>query len=167
MTLTGQPSFKDNFSDTLPNQHIAGLYRVAEWNINGFFSKRNNDYMEFKLNVMYNVYHDFFILPETHCLPDETIEIENYTLYQNNRDPKNKKGIGSGGIAIAVHESVLASHEIISIIKGIDGQIAIKLKCKINDIKVGIFGLYLSPDSFKYGKDAEGFFAQASSACLL
>ena len=49
-----------------------------------------------------------------------------------------------------------------SIFKGIDGQIAIKLKCNTTEVTVGILGLYLSPDSYRYGQDAEGFFNQAS-----
>ena len=43
------------------------------------------------------------------------------------------------------------------------GQIAIKIKCNNTDIKVGVLGLYLSPDSYRYGQDAEGFFNQASA----
>ena len=56
----------------------------------------------------------------------------------------------------------MQSHKLLSIFKGIDGQIAIKLKCNTTKVTVGILGLYLSPDSYRYGQDAEGFFNQAS-----
>ena len=111
---------------------------------------------------MTTLYYDFYILPEIHCLPNETIEIDNYTVYQNNRTPHGNVNLGSGGIAIAIHDSVLECHTIKSVIKGIDGQIAIKLKCNKTEVTVGVLGLYLSPDSYRYGQDAEGFFNQAS-----
>ena len=45
---------------------------------------------------------------------------------------------------------------------GCDGQIGIKLKNKFNDFIVGILALYLSPDNYKYGRDAEEFFNNAT-----
>ena len=139
------------------DRHISGLYRVAEWNLCGFKSARNPYYTVFKQNVVNSFYHDFYICPETHCLNDENVEFDNYTVYSNNRVPHANITRGSGGIAIAVHNSVLQCHTLLSIFKGIDGQLAIKLKCKETEVKIGVFGLYLSPDSYRYGQDAEGF----------
>ena len=118
--------------------------------------------MTFKKDVVKSLYHDFYIFPETHCLVNETVEFDNYTIYQNNRVPHGNVTRGSGGIAIAVHNTVLESHTLLSIFKGIDGQIAIKIKCNLSEVIVGILGLYLSPDSYRYGQDPEGFFNQAS-----
>ena len=137
---------------------LAGL----KWNLCGFISARNPYYTVFKQNVVNSFYHDFYICPETHCLNDENVEFDNYTVYSNNRVPHANITRGSGGIAIAVHNSVLQCHTLLSIFKGIDGQLAIKLKCKETEVKIGVFGLYLSPDSYRYGQDAEGFFNQAS-----
>ena len=64
----------------LQDRHISGLYKLAEWNVNGIASTRNPYYTTFKLNVMTNLYHDFYILPEIHCLPSQTFVINNYTL---------------------------------------------------------------------------------------
>ena len=61
-----------------------------------------------------------------------------------------------------MNNTVLQCHTLLSVFKGIDGQIAIKLKCNETEVKIGILGLYLSPDSYRYGQDAEGFFNQAS-----
>ena len=36
------------------------------------------------------------------------------------------------------------------------------MQCKNSEIKVGVLGLYLSPDSYRYGQDSEEFFNQAS-----
>ena len=119
--------------------------------------------MTFKQNVVAALYHDFIILPETHCLPNELIEFENHTIYQNNRVPYRNGTHGSGGIAIAIHNTVLDCHNLLSVFKGIDGQIGIKIQCKETEVKIGILGLYLSPDSYRYGQDAEGFFNQASA----
>ena len=103
------------------------------------------------------MYFDILVIPEHHCLKDQKIEIDNFTIFQYNRESGQSKH-GSGGIAIAAHNTLLHSHEIISSFKGVDGQIAIKLKNKLNDFTIGILGLYLSPDSFRFGQDPDGFF---------
>ena len=128
----------------------------------GFKSNRTPENTLFKQKVVNHMYHDIFIFPETHCINDENVEFENYLVYSNNRVPNGRSVKGSGGIAIAFHSSLLKSHTILSVVKGIDGQIAVKLKCNISDLKVGILGLYLSPDSYKYGQESEDFFNQAS-----
>ena len=50
------------------------------------------------------------------------------------------------------------THDILGTFKGIDGQIALKLQNRLTDFKIGILGLYLSPYSFRFGQDLEGFF---------
>ena len=57
----------------------------------------------------------------------------------------------------------MESHDLVSVRKGIDGQMGVKLRNKVNDFKIGILGLYLPPDSYKFGQDPEFFFNQASS----
>ena len=68
---------------------------------------------------------------------------------------------GSGGIAIAINNSMLKTHTLVSVIKGIDGQISIKLLNTTNDFMIGILALYLPPESYIYGKDPETFFNEA------
>ena len=114
----------------------------------GFKSVRNPSNMLFKKQLVSALYHDIYIFPETHCLKDEKIEFDNYVTFQNNRIPHVNTKKGSGGIAIAVHSSVLSCHTMLSVLYGIDGQIAIKLKCNFSEMTIGIVGLYLSPDSY-------------------
>ena len=104
------------------------------------------------------MYSDFWILPETHCRENEILEIENYTVFQVNRKVNENNRRGSGGIAIAVNNSVLETHIIEGVFRGIDGQLGLKLKNKLNDSLLGIVGLYLPPDSYIYGQDADNFF---------
>ena len=85
----------------------------------------------FKQTVIASLYSDFWILPETHCQGNETINLNEFKVYQHNRNG-NANRRGSGGIAIAIHNSVLETHEVIAIFRGIDGQIAIKLQNNIN-----------------------------------
>ena len=68
-----------------------------------------------------------------------------------------------GGLAIAINNSLLETHSIISVIKEKDGQIGIKLKCNLNDVLIGVLGFYLSPDSYIYGQDPKSFFNDAAS----
>ena len=128
----------------------------------GFKSTRNPYNTLFKKQVVSALYHDIYIFPETHCLNDEKIDFDSYAIYQNNRVPHSNAKKGSGGIAIAVHSSVLSCHTMLSVLYGVDGQIAIKLKCNSTEMTLGIVGLYLSPDSYRYGQEAEEFFNQAS-----
>ena len=88
------------------------------------------------------MYFDILILPETHCLPDEVIELENFKIFQHNR-PLLGGGArrGSGGIAIAIHDSVLDSQDVVSVVKGVDGQISVKLRNNLNDFTIGILPL--------------------------
>ena len=115
--------------------------------------------MDFKKNVIQYVHADFVILPETHCFPNQKLDIENYTCFQNNRKVNNNLVKGSGGIALAVSNDILEDHMIMTVFNDkIEGQIALKLKNIKNDLLVGIVGLYLPPDNYIYGRDPEGFF---------
>ena len=108
------------------------------------------------------MYFDILILPETHCLPNEFIELDNYKIFQNNRPVVGSARRGSGGIAIAIHSSVIDSHTVVSVVNGVDGQISVKLRNNSNDFLIGILALYLPPDNYIYGRDPESFFNQAT-----
>ena len=129
----------------------------------GFKSIRNPYNTIFKQHVVAALYHDIYIFSETHCLNNETVSFDSYTIYKNNRIPLANVTKGSGGIAIAIHSTLLECHTILSVLQGIDGQLAIKMKCNRSEITIGILGLYLSPDSYRYGQDSENFFNQASA----
>ena len=70
---------------------------------------------------------------------------------------------GSGGIAIAINNSLFETHKLVSVIKGADGQISVKLQNNSNDFTIGILGLYLPPENYIYGKDPETFFNEAGA----
>jgi hypothetical protein len=131
---------------------------IGTWNTNGFYSVRNPYYLTFKLNVIKYLYFDILVIPEHHCLNDQSIEIDNYQIFQFNRQNAGNLRHGSGGIAIALHKTLLNTHIVVGTYKGIDGQLAIKIKNVKTDFTIGIFGLYLSPDSFHYGQEAESYF---------
>ena len=96
--------------------------------MNGIKSQANPYNELFKKYLLSCFYFDILILPEHHCLPNELFELDNYNVFQNNR-PILAGGSrrGSGGIAIAINKSVFETHTLVSVIKGIDGQISIKL----------------------------------------
>ena len=150
----------DNF--IVNDRHCYGRYVIGEFNLNGLKSLVNPYNVYFKKRVVSYMYFDILILPEIHCLPDEVIELDNYKIFQHNR-PQLGGGArrGSGGIAIAIHASVFDTHTVVSVIKGVDGQLSVKLKCNCNDFLIGILALYLPPDNYIYGKDPETFFNQA------
>ena len=107
-------------------------------------------------------YFDVLILPEHHCLPNEQFELENFKIFQNNRPTLTGNARrGSGGIAIAINNILFDTRTLVSVVKGVDGQISVKLQNIFNDLKVGILGLYLPPENYLYGKDPENFFNEA------
>ena len=108
------------------------------------------------------MYSDFWILPETHCRGNEILQLNSYQVFQVNRQVNVNNRRGSGGIAIAVNNSLLETHIIEGVYKGIEGQLGLKLKCKLNDFLIGVVGMYLPPDSYVYGQNAEHFFNEAS-----
>ena len=146
-------------------QHEYGQYVIGTWNINGFYTVRNPYYLTFKLDVIKYLYFDILVMPEHHCLNRQVIEIDNYEIFQFNRPHSANQNHGSGGIAIAVHRTLLNTHVVVGTYEGIDGQIAIKIKDTENEFTLGILGLYLSPDSFHYGQDAESFFNHCAVLC--
>ena len=104
-----------NLFQTHDNVDYDSKYTFGQFNVNGWFSSKNPYYTEFKLNVLKCMNVDIVILCETHCLNDQTIRIENYTVYQHNRQPQGGGRHGSGGVAIALKNSLLFSHEILGI----------------------------------------------------
>ena len=101
---------------------------MGTWNINGFYSARNPYYMTFKLSVIKYLYFDVLVMPEHHCINDQVLKIDNYEIFQYNRKSDANLSHGSGGIAIAVHRTVLDTHIVVGTYKGMDGQLAIKLR---------------------------------------
>ena len=87
---------RNNLSNNLQKRHCYGKYLINEWNINGFHSI-TNDYN--KQTVVANLYSDFWIIPEIHCLQNQSIEFESFTIYQYNRIVNTKNRRGSGGIS--------------------------------------------------------------------
>ena len=108
-----------------------------------------------------NVYADVWVIAETHATKDNELQFDNYVVYQHNRTSNLSKK-GSGGIAIAINNSLFESHELVKIVRGVDGQIGIKLRNQLNDMQIGVLGLYLSPDSYRFGQDPEQFFNEAA-----
>ena len=154
--------FTGSLPNILNNCHVTGSYTVAEWNLMGFRSTKNPANTLFKQVVVEALYHDIYIFPETHSTNDDKVVFTNYEIFSHNRVPPRNVNKGSGGIAIALHLSLVASHTILSVNYGVDGQIALKIKCNITNVTVGVLGLYLSPDSYRYGQNSEEFFNQAS-----
>ena len=102
----------------LQARHIYGKYIVREWNIMVFLSISKPYNTIFKKTIISNLYSDFWIIPETHCKENDIIELESYTVYQFNRTVNVNNRRGSGGIAIAVNNSVLETHVVIGIFQG-------------------------------------------------
>ena len=98
---------------------------------------------------------------ETHVTNNFEIIINNFKVFQHDRGV-NRSRRGSGGIAIALHNSFLMTHSIVCGVKCADGLMGIKLKNNLNDMLLGIVGCYLSPDNYLYGQDPESYFNEVA-----
>ena len=147
---------------SLPN---SDEYKIVEWNTNGWFSFSNPYNLDYKLSVIKYLCVDILVIPETHCMENQTIKIDNFTVFQQNRtlsNPNLRKG--SGGIAIAVNNSIMQYHSVVSIHKNdTDGILGLKLVNNSTQFTLGIMGNYLPPDNYHYGRDPEGYFNNASA----
>ena len=151
-----------NLFSTYDSTYYCNKYTIGQFNVNGWFSTKNPYYTEFKLNVLKCMNVDIVILCETHCINNQSIKIEDYTVYQHDRQPQGGGRHGSGGVAIAIKNCLLFSHEILGMFKNYDGIIGIKLKNRDTDYTIGIMGNYLSPDNYHYGRDPENYFNNCS-----
>ena len=147
------------------SRKINDKYCIVNWNINGWFSNSNPDYLEFKKDVLSYISPSVIILTETHCFDHQIISIDNYRVFQQNRKVINANARrGSGGIAIAISETIMREHILLGLFKcNSDGLLGMKLENTQNGFKLGIIANYLPPDSFHYGQDAEGYFNDLSS----
>ena len=82
--------------------NLCNKYTIGQFNVNGWFSNTKPYNNIFKKLVMKCLNVDIVILCEIHCLNDDTISIDNYTIFQHNRQPQGGGRRGSGGIAIAI-----------------------------------------------------------------
>ena len=98
-------------------------------------------------------------------MDNQQIVIDNYTVYQQNRRLLNANSRrGSGGIIIAVNNSILSNHNVVGVFKNEnDGLLGLKVKNVETGFKIGIVANYLSPDNYHYGQDPEGFFHNLSA----
>ena len=158
----GNPESGLNLFSTNDNVSYCNKYTIGQFNVNGWFSAKNPYYTEFKLNVLKCINVEIVILCETHCINDQVLKINDYTVYQHNRQPKGGGRHGSGGVAIGLKNSLLFTHEILGLYKTFDGIIGIKLRNIYTDYTIGIMGNYLSPDNYHYGRDAETYFNYCS-----
>ena len=144
---------------------LSDKYCIVNWNINGWFSNSNPDYLEFKKDVLNYINPSVILLTETHCFDNQVISIDNYLVFQQNRKVINANARrGSGGVAIAISELIMREHIILGVYKGnVDGLLGIKLQNKQNSFKLGIIANYLPPDSFHYGQDPDGYFNDLAS----
>ena len=93
-------------------------YSIVTWNVNGWFSDKNPYYLQFKTNVLSCINASFIILTETHCLNNQVISIDNYTVFQQNRrlvDVNARRG--SGGVIVAINNNILGNHKILAVKK--------------------------------------------------
>ena len=147
-----------NYLSSYDECSYSNKYTVGQFNINGWFSLRNPYYNIFKVEILTNLYVDIIVLCETHCHNEDLISIDNYTIFQHNRLSWGGERRGSGGIAICIKNSLLFTHEVAGLYTDYEGVMGIRLRHRFTEYSIGIMGNYLSPSTYHYGRDPEGYF---------
>jgi len=131
------------------------MLRLTTWNVNGLFRKSPNlSKLEDNSFLGSVVGYDIIGLIETHAGPDDSICLENYTIYQVNRPKSNKAYKFSGGLAALIKNDITKGVTIVN-----SGLFAIWLKLDHDlfgfsrDVYVCI--TYLPPDNSTYSKRLE------------
>ena len=97
---------------------------------------------------------DVVLLQETWRIQNESIQLNNYTVYCNNRRCINRNSPkGSGGVAIAVHNILFNEYYVDILEDRFDGILIVKLAHKHTDYTCAIVCAYLPPDNSVYGED--------------
>ena len=98
-------------------------------------------------------------LQETWNLKNDTILLDGYTVYCNNRTCINKKSPkGSGGVAIAVKDKMFEEYIVDMLECEVDGVLIMRLTNKHTDYTCALVNVYLPPENSVYGDDPAGMF---------
>ena len=95
---------------------------------------------------------DVVFLQETWNKPDDTFSINNYKMYFNNRKCINRKSPkGSGGVAIALKDTLFEDYSVEIQEENEEGMLALTLTNKWSNFKCALFCVYLAPENSVYG----------------
>ncbi len=96
---------------------------------------------------------------ETFLRDDQTISVEGYSWYGNNRKSISKRALRvSGGVGVLVKQSLLDQYTVVTLSDEYDGILWLKLLNRQNGRQVGICICYFPPIGSSRGNKSPEFF---------
>ena len=130
------------------------------WNIQSW----TNNNCVLRKKVLQNIDPHFICLTETHLKGEETISMNGYTWFSNNRTVLHTRAkTGSGGCGIFVKDSIFADFTCEIVDKSKEGILCLKLVNKFSSFSFILYCCYLPPESSPRGRDAVDFYAHILS----
>ena len=124
------------------------------WNVNGI-TDRN---FKLRKEVIKCLNQDIFCINETHLRGDETVHIDGYKWFSNNRKVHHVNAPhGFGGVGIFVKDWITDEFYITEE-RDFEGILGIIIKHKITHFQAAIFACYLPPENSPYAYDSVEFF---------
>lgn len=128
-----------------------GKMKIVHLNVNGW-SKSGGKLRE---KILLSQNPDVICLSETHLKKDNTVDIEGYKSFCQNRQGSTR---GSGGVAILVKEELTETHRIKFQQFDVEGVLRAEITDKISDYTVVVYQIYLPPQGTKYGREGHRVF---------
>ena len=130
------------------------------WNISGWGGPNQSS----KIETMLGLSADVYFLSETWTRGNETIRINGYHTFINNRQLINRRcGRGSGGTAMLVKNSLFNTYFVRRTDHGEEGIISINLINKTTEFTTTIVGAYIPPEGSVYCQNIESFYENMNS----
>ena len=102
---------------------------------------------------------DIALITETKLIKDNTLMMDGYVWYGNNRQCRSKKmTCGSGGVGIFVKCELLQEYDVYVVDIQFDGVLIITLTDKFSGLKLTTGVCYLPPERSKYGRNSLALF---------
>ena len=116
-------------------------------------------HFSFRKSVLDIYKYDILCISETFLQGDNSIEVNGYIYYGNNRNKIHKKAKrGSGGVGILVKESLLTEYNVEILDKSNEGILWLKLSSVIDKQSLCICSCYLPPKYSKHAINADVFY---------
>ena len=110
---------------------------------------------------------DIISLNETHLKGQDSIDLEGYVWFGNNRVKHVKAPKGSGGVGFCVRSELLKMYKIEVLDREMHGILGLQFKHLQSDYCFVVFTCYLPPEMSPWGRDASGFFSHLLSQIYL
>jgi len=129
------------------------------WNVRGWNGNQSSDNYLLRAQCINHLDHDIIGIAETHLLRSESINLQGYTWFGNNRKYIHKNANhGSGGVGFLIKNTLLQDFEISILNESHEGILWLQMKHKTDEFLLLPCVCYLPPENSSRHSDVNSFF---------